>query len=102
MPSQREVFLNRFPEIHAFVDCTGKERQFQFTVRVTDDYGYHFRSREMMTSNTDGYEFSSFSEASPIAAFSKLTSKVRKALAQRFLNPKASMPIRRAHAIAAR
>ena len=88
-PTKREEFLERFPEIHEFVDCAGQSRRFQFSVRAIEEYGFHFTAAEIIN-GPDGYEFSTFSNTSPIVAFTELTAKIRKALAQRFLDLQSS------------
>lgn len=93
MPSSihHEQFLNRFPEIIELADCTGAIRTFQISVRASEGYSYYFRGQEIAKS-PHGYAFSAYSETSPIIGYSHLIMKIRKALAQRYLDPRSSDP----------
>ena len=91
MSESIQDFLGRFPEVHKFIDCAGCERVFRISVYGNEGSGYGFRAIEVVDAD-EGYEFSAFSGAGPIEAFTEVVDKIRTALARRFLNPKSSKP----------
>lgn len=83
-----DSFLKRYTSPVTFIDCAGIDRIFHITGHYSEEINsYSLFAKEILDSHEDGYLFQSHSYASPQDAMNKLTSKIRKELSKKYLDP---------------
>ncbi len=83
MYNLQEHLAEAFPRSEKYIDCTGTERIFHFSIRALP-MGFVVEANEV-TQAEYGYEFSEYAESDPFHALGNLRREIRKGISQRFL-----------------